>query len=145
MAGEAAGESILFIAAITAAAIVAGALGGISVKYVNDMRDRADVLEKEFEGRIAVVNDPSRVPNNPVIIYVKNTGTLTQTLADFAIFIDGVYRPTWTVTVNGAAGTQLPPGDLAAFTITGLNLATGSHSVNVVSDTNYSDLLLFTI
>ena len=145
MAGEAAGESILFIAAITAAAIVAGTLGGVTTKYVNDLRDRSDQLEQEMAGRIAIVNDPARVPNNPVILYVKNTGTLTQDLGDFALFVDGVVRTTWTVTVNGAAATELSPGDMAAFSITGLNLAAGSHTASVVSDTNYADRMQFTV
>lgn len=145
MAGEAAGESILFIAAITAAAIVAGTLGGVTAKYVGDLRERADLLDDELSGRIAIVNDPSRVPNNPVILYVKNTGSIEQDLTDFALFVDGVARTTWTVTVDGAAATFLPPGEMAAFTITGLNLASGSHSASVISDTNYADLMQFTV
>lgn len=145
MAGEAAGESILFIAAITAAAVVAGTLGAVTAKYVGDLRDRSDQLQEEFAGRIAIVNDPSRVPNNPVILYVKNTGTIQQDLPDFALFIDGVQRTTWTVTVDGAAATVLDPGEMAAFSITGLNLASGTHYASAISDSNYVARMQFTV
>lgn len=145
MAGEAAGESILFIAAVTAAAVVAGTLGAVSADFVNTLRDRSNLLESEFTGRIAIVNDPANVPNAPVVLYVKNTGAQQQQLLDFVILVDGTLRTGWTVTVDGAAAEIFDPGELAVFTLTGVILAPGDHLASVVSDTNFNDQMEFTV
>ena len=145
MAGAAASESILFIGAMIAAAVVAGTLSAVAADYAQNLDQRSDTVRTEMTGRIAIVNDPANVPDNPVILYVKNIGLEEQDLAGFNILIDGSLHGAWTATVGGVAADVLKPGDLAEITLTGSNLANGDHTATVISDTNYVARLEFSI
>jgi len=145
MAGEAAGESILFIAAVLAAGLVSGALLGVTGHYVNNLRDRSNSLEAEFTGRIAIINDPGHMPNGPLVLYVKNTGGHAQDLTRFAVLLDGTALTAWTATVNGSAAQQLDIGQVATLSLTGVTASAGDHVASVVSDTNFVARLSFTV
>jgi archaellum component FlaG (FlaF/FlaG flagellin family) len=143
MASEAVSSMILFIGAVAAAGAVAVALGVTTAHYTTGLRDRTSHIESELSTRIAIVNDPAHVPNNPVILYVKNTGSTDLTLADFVILYDGTQRTGWTVTVGGVADTTLEPSETAVITVTGLSASNGNHAIRVVSGPGYSDDLEF--
>src|ERR1041385_3646599 len=145
MAGAAASETILFVGALVAGAVVAAGFGAVTIKYVESLRARTNVLDDELQGRIAIVNDPALVPNSPLTLYVKNTGTRDQTISSFVVLTDGTLRSTWTATVNGASTTTLGVRQVATITLTGVTLAAGDHVATVVSDSGYAASLDFTV
>ena len=143
MASEAVSSMILFIGAVAAAGVVAVALGATTNHYTTGLRERTADIETELSTRIVIVNDPTRIPNNPVILYVKNTGSTDLTIDQFAILYDGTLRTGWTSTVDGVADTTLEPGQTVVITVVGLNAANGNHAIRVVTGPGYSDDLEF--
>ncbi|MEA3143764.1 MAG: archaeal flagellar protein FlaG [Thermoplasmata archaeon] len=145
MAGSAASETILFIGAVAAAALLAGALAGVTGHYTTGLRDRSKALEAELTSRIAIVNDPANVPTGPLLLYVKNTGSRALTLDTFVILVDGVASADWAATVGGVAALGLKPGQLATLTVNDLAVPAGDHRAVVVADAGASAALDFQV
>ena len=143
MGSEAVSSMILFIGAVAAAGVVAVALGATTNHYTTGLRERTEDIELELATRIAIVNDPTRVPGNPLTLYVKNTGSTDLTIEDFVILYDGNLRTGWTSTVNGVADSTLEPGETVVIVVVGLNVANGNHAARVVTGPGYSDDLEF--
>ncbi|MHB1262507.1 MAG: CARDB domain-containing protein [Thermoplasmatota archaeon] len=145
MAGAAASESILFIGAVLAAASLAGAMLGVTGHYTAGLQARAAALGDDLVGRLAIVNDPARVPTSPLVLYVKNTGGRDLASATLAVLVDGVASDDWQVTVGGAAATTIRPGQLAAITVNDVTLAAGDHHATIIDDAGRSADLDFTV
>jgi archaellum component FlaG (FlaF/FlaG flagellin family) len=145
MASSAASEAILFIGAVAAAAALAGALAGVTGHYTAGLRDRSNALGAELTGRIAIVNDPARVPTSPLTLYVKNTGSRDLTVASFVILVDGEASADWDATVGGSPATALKPAQLATITVNDLAVAAGAHRAVVVADSGYAATLEFQV
>lgn len=143
MAAEGASSMILFIGALAAAAAVAGALTVAVGHYTTGLRERTASLEDELATRIAIVNDPVAVPDTPLVLYVKNTGSTDLDLGGFVVLYDGSQQNTWTATVGGAAATTLEPSETVTITVTGLNVPNGNHRATVIAGSGYSDSLEF--
>lgn len=143
MAASSAAELIIFIGAVVAAAGIATALGSVAVGYTTSLKDRTNALERESTTRLAIVNDPADVDVNPLLLYVKNTGSQDVNQQSFVILVDGVPR-TFTMTVGGVADTVLKPGELATFTSVGLTIPGSSdHRVVVIAGATAMDELEF--
>ncbi|MEA3203725.1 MAG: archaeal flagellar protein FlaG [Thermoplasmata archaeon] len=138
MASAAAGETVLFIGTLVAAAAVVGALGAATAHFSTGLQERSRLLAEQMASGIAVVNDPRHVPSAPLTLYVKNTGTRTLDASQFAVLVDGVAAP------STAADATLPPGGLATLTVAAAPLASGDHHAHVVADGVDADLL-FTV
>ena len=121
---------ILFVAAL----IVASSVAGIFTKSVFDISggisERNDRLYMDLKTDIKIINDPGNVPNDPLIIFIKNTGesqldgSQIQILIDGYLLDDSEYSQTvmdensyWNtstvlqVTVNGGSFSNLSAGD----------------------------------
>ncbi|MEA3190954.1 MAG: hypothetical protein QOD77_1536 [Thermoplasmata archaeon] len=143
MAASSAAEIIIFIGAIVAAAGVATALGAVAAGYTSSLRDRTTSLERDYTTRVAIVNDPGDVDVNPLLLYLKNTGSQDVNRESFVILVDGVPR-TFTMTVGGVADTVVKPGELATFTSSGLTIPGSSdHRVVVLAGASTMDELEF--
>lgn len=144
MAGSSISEIIVFIGAIVAAAGVAAGLGALAANYNASIKDRSVSLEREYTTRVAIVNDPADVDVNPLLLYVKNTGSQDINFQSFVILVDGVPR-TFAMTIGGVADTVLKPGELATFTSSGLTIPGSSdHRVVVIAGATAMDQLEFT-
>jgi archaellum component FlaG (FlaF/FlaG flagellin family) len=145
MASAPAAESILFIAALAAAAVVAGSLATLATQVASGVENRAASLHDDLTGRISIVNDPLNVPTSPLTLYVLNTGSSNHYLGGFTFLIDGQASTAWTVTVGGAAAERLQPGELAKVEITDITPAAGDHLATVITDHGHRASLEFTV
>ncbi|HVL48448.1 MAG TPA: hypothetical protein VM889_07820 [Candidatus Thermoplasmatota archaeon] len=143
MGAETSSTHMIFFIVATALAVVVSALLSTQVYDIaNTVRDRGASLGDNIATDIAIINDPGQVPNNPVIIYVKNTGQRTIDHTTISVIIDGVHRTHTVTLLGGAAAWQ--HGDVAEFSIT-LTLASGDHRVRVVTANGIEDDLRFRI
>ena len=84
------GSNLVFFigALVTASIVVSVMIGGID-SISTGRREKTDRTQQEMECRIDIINDPRRVNNTPVLIYVKNTGLKKIDPNELAIFLDG--------------------------------------------------------
>ncbi len=147
MAGGPASETIMFTAAILAAALVAGSLSGVAGELSQGMDARAEDLGGKLRGRFDIVNDPLNMPytDPDLTVYVKNTGSQTFYTSQFVVLIDGTASGDLTFTVDGAAADSLKPGQLLEITVgdaAGLN---NDHFLSVIAGNGHKETMEFTI
>ena len=135
---------IFFISAvIVATAVVAVAANGI-YDLTHGIEDRGEQVKDEMSTRIVIVNDPSAVPNDPVLIYVKNIGTTTLNHNYISVFLDGVVVTDTTLTLSGNRTSFWDPSSLLTISID-QDLSSGDHTVQVTTENGVSDTLSFRI
>ena len=137
-------ELIFFISAVVVAtAVVAVAANGI-YDLTHGIEDRGEQVKDEMSTRIVIVNDPSAVPNDPVLIYVKNIGTTTLNHNYISVFLDGVVVTDTTLTLSGNRTSFWDPSSLLTISID-QDLSSGDHTVQVTTENGVSDTLSFRI
>ena len=137
-------ELIFFVSAvIVATAVVAIAANGI-YDLTSGIDDRGEQVKDEMSTHIVIVNDPSAVPNNPVLIYVKNVGTTTLNHNYINVMLDGVVVADPALTLSGNRSSFWDPSSLLTISID-QNLSSGDHTVQVTAENGVSDTLSFRI
>lgn len=135
---------IFFVSAvIVAAAVVAVAANGI-YDLTEGIGDRGDQVKDELSTHIVIVNDPSAVPNDPVLIYVKNTGTTTLNHNYISVMLDGVVVTDYTLSLSGNRTSYWDPSSLLTISID-QNLSSGDHTVQVTTENGVSETLSFRV
>ncbi len=122
------------------AASVAGAFIGIIFSISGGLESSGSDLKSRMLTDIKIINDPSAVANDPVIIYVKNTGEITLNQNQTSILIDGLIYDTNISVVSGDEYWR--PGDVLRMTVY-TNLTTGDHRVEVITENGISDTMDF--
>lgn len=131
MASTPVSEIIFFIAALVISSMIAGVMI-TSIQETSIVFDqRSKSLAENIRDDITIINDPDNVANNPVIIYVKNTGdsSLAADEKVFDVLLNGTYNKNFSVTsLDG--DNELLPSDVAKLTIN-TTLPSGSHTIRV--------------
>ncbi|MHB8586657.1 MAG: hypothetical protein ACYDDF_12590 [Thermoplasmatota archaeon] len=130
MAAEASSQIIFFIAATILAAAISTVLTGVVGETTSKLQQKSAAMGDVLVTSISIVNDPSDVPNNPVLIYVQNDGQNTLSQTNVALIIDGVAQ-TYTATLLGGA-TEWGPTTVAQFSVA-TTLAAGDHQVHAAT------------
>lgn len=131
MASTPISHMIFFVAALLVSSMVAAVLLSSVQETSNAFSQRSRNLVDTIRDDITIINDPDSVSNNPVIIYIKNTGdsSIPVDKKIFDVLIDGVYQENYSVTsING--DDELLPSDVAKITIN-TTLSSGSHTLRV--------------
>jgi len=145
MASTPASEMIFFIAALaissTIAAFMFSTVGDTSSIFSQEVRSMADTIRDD----ITIINDPNSVTNDPVIIYVKNTGSSTlpvdTKIAD--VIINGTYQTNYSM-VSLSGNAEWEPSDVVKFTIN-TSLSSGSNTIRIYVRGNEWDEMKFRI
>jgi flagellar protein FlaG len=87
--GTASTHMIFFIAACVIATALAGVFKLTVDSMVTGIHARRDAMNLELKTDIDILNDPNIVPNNPLMIYVKNIGTCRLDQNTATIIVDG--------------------------------------------------------
>ncbi|MEA3557953.1 MAG: flagellar protein G [Candidatus Thermoplasmatota archaeon] len=133
-------QLVFFIAAM----VIASGLVGLFAETVTSMSDgvnsRGDMVYDQLMADITIINDPYNIPNNPVLIYVKNTGRVkiastVDALVDNEPKISGV-------NLTVLEGGDWDPGKILKIDVD-VNLAAGEHTVKVIIENGQSDRITF--
>ena len=133
---------IFFIAATVVATATAGILSGVVTDLVGKASLRGAEFGEELTSDVQIINDPNRVLNNPVVFYVKNTGTTTLDHGNATFLVDGAYVTTTKTLLGGE--TTFRAGAVMEVTYSA-TLPSGDHRVQVVMENGVKDELRFRI
>jgi len=137
-------QLVFFIAAMVVAAAVVGAMSKSVFEVTDGINGKSKLLDDQLKTSIMIINDPDNVLNNPVKLYVKNTGSTILSQDLITVQLDGDANLTYAVSVTGGTNGQWSPSSLLTITIT-KNLASGDHIAMVTTENGVSDTLKFTI
>lgn len=146
MASAPVSELVIFIAAVSVAAGVSGAMvttvGGIS----DSLDERGADISSEIATDIEIISEPGSGAvydsgNSEVRVLIKNTGgrTVPAEGAAVEVLIDGRYVPSSKYTVTAIEGGTLREGDVARIEVDE-TLAAGDHSVTVIVESEQETL-----
>jgi len=138
MAGTSISELIIFIAAVSIAAAVSGAMittvGGIS----GSLDERGADIASDIATDIEIISDPASgavydSSNGEVRVLVKNTGrrTIATEGSAIEILIDGRYIPSSEYTITVLDGSIWHDGDVVRIVVN-KSVTSGDHRVTVI-------------
>lgn len=133
---------IFFIAATVVATATAGILSGVVTDMVGKVSQRGDAFGEEMISDVRIINDPNRVLNNPLVLYVKNTGATTLDWYNATLIVDGQLVTTTKSLLGGEASFR--PGAVMQLNYAA-TLSAGDHRVQVVMENGVKDELRFRI
>lgn len=135
-------QLIFFVTAlIVATAVVAVAANGV-YKITNGIDQKSNNVEQELLTDIVIVNDPDEIPNDPVIIYVKNVGKTILNQNYISVMLDGILVTEYALTLSGNTSSYWDPASTLTISID-QDLAEGDHTVTVTTENGVSDKLSF--
>ncbi len=131
---------IFFIASV----VIAGGFIGVAVSVMlnisSGIQDRGDLISHQLSENFSIINDPERMSNNPLYLYLKNTGKIALSYQHLSVLIDGVSYH-YSVLENGTAWN---PGITITLKIS-VNLESGTHVVKVVLEDGFSKSFTFEV
>ncbi len=130
---------IFFIASVVIAASFVGVAATAILNISDGIEDRGDMIAKQLSADFEVINDPRRVSNNPVVLYLKNTGKVPLSTSHITVLMDGVDIDNVTVSSD-----VWMPGDTVTLTIN-VNLSAGEHVVKIVLEDGLSTTFYFEV
>jgi flagellar protein FlaG len=130
---------IFFIASVILAASFVGVAASAILSLSNGIEDRGDMLANQLSADFKIINDPERMSNNPLVLYLKNTGKVPLSTQHITVLIDGIDVDNCTVNKD----TWLP-GETITLTVN-INLSSGDHVVKVVLENGISDTFYFRV
>lgn len=128
---------IFFIASVVIAASFVGVAATTILDISDSIEDRGDMISKQLSADFEVINDPELVSNNPVVLYLKNTGKVPLSTQHITVLIDGSSVDDFTV-----SSETWMPGETITLTIN-INLATGEHVAKIILDDGLSTTFHF--
>jgi len=130
---------IFFIASVVIAASFVGVAATAILDISDGIEDRGDMISKQLSADFEVINDPEMVSNNPVVLYLKNTGKVPLSTQHITVLIDGSSVDDFTV-----SSETWMPGETITLTIN-INLATGEHVAKIILDDGLSTTFHFEV
>jgi flagellar protein FlaG len=144
--GASAGSTqlIFFVSAIIVSAIVVAVASQSVYKLTSGIDERSDAINEQMSTDIQIINDPTNVPNDPVLIYVKNIGGTTLNQNYISVVLDGVVVTGHTLSLSGNRTAFWDPLSILTISID-QDLASGDHTVTVVTENGIKDQMNFRI
>ncbi len=130
---------IFFIASVVLAASFVSVAALTIINISNGIEDRGDMIAKQLSEDFEIINDPTRMTNNPVILYLKNTGKVPLSTEHITVLIDGLY-----VNNTNVSSDLWLPGDTITVTLY-VNLTAGEHVAKVILEDGLSKTFYFTV
>jgi len=141
-------ELLFFIGAVVVATTIVGVLAGGIQSISTGVKERSNSISDKMKSDLAIVNDPSEVPNNPVKIYVKNTGVSKMDQEYLSVVLDGdlltEFNLTFLNTSSYINDSAWGPGEVLEVEVD-IELTEGLHSVQVTMKGDVSDRIDFEI
>jgi archaeal flagellar protein FlaG len=138
-------HTIFFIAAVFVAVAVVGVFHGAVNNFTVGVSDRGRSLGDELSTDIRIVTDPVLVPNDPVVLYMMNTGTKPIDPAEIIVLVNGRSHDELSWNILGTTDPMWRTGQVIELTLEGADLPPGDHRVRVIAMHAASDSFSFHI
>lgn len=135
---------VFFIMSMVAASVVAGAFIQASFSVRDSIVDTEAIINEGMRTNINIINDPNNVPNDPLIIYVRNTGSTSFNTSNIDVLVNGTYITMPVITIIGSNGTTWRPMEVIIIEIDAA-LPKGDHWIRVRAGNRAHDQLKFSI
>ena len=132
---------IFFIASVVIAGGFIGVAASVILNISNGIQDRGDMISKQLSEDFKIINDPERMTNNPVILYLKNTGKIALSVQHITVLVDGLSSD---YTIDGGSNITWNPGTTITLSVD-VNLSQGSHVVKVILEDGLSKTFTFEV
>lgn len=146
--GSSTTELLFFIGAVVIATSVVMVLASGIQSISAGVKERSNTISDNLRSDLSIVNDPSEVPNDPVKIYVKNTGVSSMPQDYLSVVLDGEILTGFNLTFINTTGflndSIWGPGEVIEIEID-RELSVGLHSTQVTLNGDVSDRLDFEI
>jgi len=143
-AGAASTQLIFFISAILVSSVVVGVATSSVFDLTSGIDDRSNTVKNQLTTDIEIINDQGAVPNNPVLVYVKNIGSTTLNQELITVMLDGTVVANRTLSLTGSGSAYWESSSVLTVSIT-QTLSAGDHTVTVTTENAISDRLDFRI
>ncbi len=130
---------IFFIASVVIAASFVGVAASAIINISNGIQERGDMLANQLSGDFKIINDPEHMSNNPLVLYLKNTGKVPLSTSHITVLIDGINEDDFTV-----SNDTWMPGQTITLTIN-VDLEQGNHVVKIVLENGISTTFYFKV
>ncbi|MBW3582530.1 MAG: PKD domain-containing protein [Euryarchaeota archaeon] len=136
-----AAEVMLFIGALMITAAFVQANTGTVEHLAGGVLDEGAAEAAKLRTGLRIINDPGSVPNDPLVLYVLNTGSEVLRPALLTVVVDGNVITDRSVVELGAADQAWRTGEVVRVTLNEVNLGAGTHHLQVTAPTGVSDLI----
>ena len=141
-------ELLFFIGAVVVATTIVAVLASGIQSISTGVRERSDSISDNLKSDIAIVNDPTEVPDDPVLIYIKNTGVAVLNENYTNIVLDGEIKVGFDIiflaTPSYVDDSAWGPGEIIQIEIDA-DLDAGLHTVQASYNGDVSDRMDFEI
>ena len=134
---------VFFLASMLVASTLAGVFIATTDSISDGIVDKEDSISKRLKTHIDIINDPNNVPNDPLTIYVKNTGSTNLNKTDVDILVNGTLQESPTLTVIDGGYVWEPNGVLKIEV--NKDLPAGDHWIKVIVGNDVQDTFEFSI
>ncbi len=80
---------VFFLASMLVASTLAGLFITSTNSISNGITEKENALTRKMKTDIEIINDPNNVPNDPLVIYVKNIGSTSLNKTDVDVLVNG--------------------------------------------------------
>ncbi len=131
---------IFFIASVVIAGGFIGVAASVILNISNGIQDRGDMISHQLSEDFKIINDPQRMTNNPVILYLKNTGKIALSVQHITVLVDGI-SANYTL---GDENVTWNPGITITLYVD-MELQPGTHVVKVILEDGLSKSFTFEV
>ncbi len=131
---------IFFIASVVIAGGFIGVAASVILNISNGIQDRGDMISHQLSEDFKIINDPQRMTNNPVILYLKNTGKIALSVQHITVLVDGLSA---NYSLDDENVTWNPGITITLYVH--VNLQPGTHVVKVILEDGLSKSFTFEV
>ncbi len=135
---------VFFLASMIVAATLAGVFITTTDSISSGIREKEESLTERLRGEMTVINDPNNVPNDPLILYIKNTGSTRMNITSIDVLINGELQVLETVELVEGDNAYWSPTEVIKVEID-INLPEGDHWLKIVGPNQLEDTMEFNI
>ena len=125
---------IFFIASVVIAGGFIGVAASVILNISDGIEDRGNMIGKQLSEDFSIINDPQRMSNNPLLLYLKNTGRVALSTSHITVLVDGVIEES---SIVGDRNISWMPGMVITVAVE-VNLASGHHVAKVILEDGLS-------
>ncbi len=134
---------VFFLASMLVASTLAGVFIATTDSISDGIVEKENSISKRLKTHIDIINDPNNVPNDPLVIYVKNTGSTKLNKTDVNILVNGTLQDSVTKTVIDG-GPVWDQNEVLKIEVN-KKLPAGDHWIKVIVGNDVQDTFEFSM
>ncbi len=135
---------VFFLASMIVASTLAGVFIATTDSISSGIRSQEDELSERLKSDISIINDANNIPNDPLVVYVKNTGSTRMNATNIEVQVNGTLQQPSSITVVDGEDDVWSPTEVIKVEID-IRLPEGDHWLKVTGAHQVEDTMEFAI